>query len=89
MVLFNPVFNWSNNLLWSWVEEVTTGTYNLVSIILNVSFVGLLIQATGLPLPTASLYILFAIMQFTGKVKAKNTSQLINGISSAKIAKMV
>ena len=88
MVLFNPVFNWSNNSLWSWVEEVTTGTYNLESIILNVSFIGLLIQTTGLPLPTASLYISFAITQFTGKVKAKNTSQLINGISSAKIAKV-
>ena len=36
----NPVFSCCNNLLSSWVERVTTGTYSLVSVILNVTPVG-------------------------------------------------
>ena len=45
------------------MNQVVTGTYNFVSVILNVAFVGLLIQTTGLLPPTASLYAFFAIAQ--------------------------
>ena len=47
------------------MNQVMTGTYNFVSIILNVAFVGLLIQTTGLLPPTASLNAFFAIAQFS------------------------
>ena len=47
MVILNPVLNCSKNLLSSLVERVTTGTYNFVSVILNVAFVGLSIAATA------------------------------------------
>ena len=58
IVLLNPVFNCSNNLLSSWVDKVTTGTYNFVSLILNVAPVGALISGTGaLALGSASCVV--------------------------------
>ena len=77
--LLNPDFNCSNNL-WSFsADKVTTGTYNLQSVISNFVFVGELIRfvaAAGgplkaLPTNTHSLY----------QNKINVISQLINGIS--------
>ena len=60
---------------------MTTGTYNFVSVILNVALVGLLISApAGLASRSASLVVLFAITQFPDQVKIRFISQLINGI---------
>ena len=39
-VLLNPDFNISNNLFSFSVDKVTTGTHNLLSVILNVTSVG-------------------------------------------------
>ena len=50
-VLLNLVFNCCNNLFSSSVNKVTTGTYNFVSVILEVTFVELLTTATA-ELPT-------------------------------------
>ena len=46
-VLLNLVFNCSKSFLSFLVDKVTTGTYNVVSVILNVAFVGLSIAATA------------------------------------------
>ena len=77
--LLNPDFNCSNNLLSFSVDKVTTGTYNLESVISNFTLVGGLIRfaaAAGGPLKalstsTHSLY----------QDKINVISQLINGIS--------
>ena len=47
MVLLNPDFNCSKKLLSSFVDEGTTGTYNFVSVILNIAFVGLFTLVTA------------------------------------------
>ena len=44
IVLLKPVLNCSKSLLSSSVDKVTTGTYNFVSVILSVTFVGLSIS---------------------------------------------
>ena len=83
IVLLNPAFNCSNNLLSSSVVKVTTGTYNFVSVILNVVFVGLLTAATaGSVSGSTSLFVLLVVTQFSDQVKIRFVSQLINGISS-------
>ena len=77
--LLNPDFNCSNNLLLFSADKVTTGTYNLQSVISNFVLVGELIRfaaAAGgpleaLPTSTHSLY----------QDKINVISQLINGIS--------
>ena len=77
--LLNPDFNCSNNLLSFSGDKVTTGTYNLQSVISNFVLVGELIRfaaAAGgllkaLPTSTNSLY----------QDKINVISQLINGIS--------
>ena len=62
---------------------MTTGTYNFVSSILNVTFVGLLTAATaGLASGSAFLVVSFVITQFSDQDKIRFISQLINGISS-------
>ena len=62
---------------------MTTGTYNFVSFILNVTFVGLLTAATaGSASGSASLVALLVITQFSDQVKIRFISQLINGISN-------
>ena len=64
-------------------DRVTTGTYIFVSSILNVSFVGLLISATAVSVSgSASLVELLVITKFSDQVRLKDTSQLINGMSS-------
>ena len=57
-----------------------------MSVILNVAFVGLLIPTTAGLFPCAEkalLYALLVITQFLDQFKIKDTSQLINGVSSA------
>ena len=46
MVLLNSVFSCSDNLLSFSGDKVTTGTYNLQSVISKVAFVGLLTSST-------------------------------------------
>ena len=75
----NPDFNYYNNLLSFSTDKVTTGTYNLQSVISNFALVGELIRfaaAAGrplkaLPTSTHSLY----------QDKTNVISQLINGMS--------
>ena len=83
IVLLNLVFNFSQILLSSWADKVTTGTYSFVSVILNVAFNGSLIPSNaGLASGTALQYALLVNTQFSLQVKIKDTSQLINAISS-------
>ena len=78
--LLNPVFNCSKSFLSSSVDKVTTGTYNFISAILNVTFVGLSIAATaGSASEFASLVALLVNTKFSVHVKIRFISQLING----------
>ena len=78
----NTVFNCSKSLLSSSLDKATTGTYNLVSVILNVASVGLLITATaGSASGPASHVALLAITQFSDQGQIRFISQLIYGIS--------
>ena len=84
IALLNPVFNCSNNLLLFSADKVTTGTYNFVYFILKVALVGESSRTSGLS-PCATVTNLFSklvITQFADQLKVKDTSQLINGISS-------
>ena len=58
-------------------DEVTTGTYNYVSVVLNVVHDG----ATIAGLATA-LTVISAKRKFLGQVKISSTSQLSDGIST-------
>ena len=60
-------------------DKVTTGTYNFVSVILNIASDGATI-AGGLLLFPAILVVLSAKIQFFVQVKINSTSQLISGI---------
>ena len=76
IVILNPDFNCSNNLLSLSADKVTTGIYNLESVISNFASVGELIAAAGgplkaLPASTHSLH----------QDKINVISQLINRIS--------
>ena len=83
MVLLNPVLNCSKSVLSLSVDRVTTGAYNFTSVILNVAFFGLLNAATaGSASGSASLGTLLVNTQFSGHVKIKFISLLINGMSS-------
>ena len=85
IVLLNPDFNCSKKLLSSFVDKVTTGTYNFVSVILNVAPIGLLIlDIAGFPLwaRTASLVALLVNTHLSDHVKIRFVSQLINGMSN-------
>ena len=79
IVILNPDFNCSNNLLLFSADKVTTGTYNLQSVISNFTSLGELIQfsaAAGGPLkalPTNTHYLYQDKINFI--------SQLINGTS--------
>ena len=79
IVILNPDFNCSNNLLSFSADKVTTETYNLQSVISNFALVGELIRfaaATGGPLKALpnSAHSLY-------QDKINVISQLINGIS--------
>ena len=80
--LLNPDFRLVNNLISSSLDKVTTGTYNLQSVILSVAPVGALSLTTGGPASTC-LRSKLVITQFLFHFSSKNTSQLINGIFSA------
>ena len=83
IVILNPDFNCSNNLLLFSADKVTTGTYNLQSVISNFASVGEVIAAIGglgcglgaflKALPTSTHYLY--------QYKTNVISQLINGIS--------
>ena len=75
IILLNPAFDCSNNLVSFSVDIVINGTYN--SVILNVKFVGLLIAGLS---PSAAFVALLVNTQFADQVKVKDTSQLISGI---------
>ena len=77
--LLNPDFKLVNNLISSSLDKVTTGMYNLQSVILSVAPVGTL---SLLP-PPMSLCSNLVITQFLFHFNSKDTSQLINGIFSA------
>ena len=79
IVVLNPDFNRSKNLLSFSYDKVTTGTYSFVSFILNVAPVGIFI-AGGFT-PPADLVIISVKTQFLDQVKIKFISQLISGIS--------
>ena len=82
IVLSNPDFSCSKNLLSSCVERVTTGTYNFASPILNVAFVGAFISGiAGLALGSAACATIPVRTQISDHVKIRFISQLINGIS--------
>ena len=62
---------------------MTTRTYNFVSFILNVEFVGLLTAATaGFTTGSAPLVAFLVTTQFSDQIKIRFTSQLNNGISN-------
>ena len=76
IVILNPDFNCSNNLLSFSADKVTTGTYNLQSVISNFALVAEIIAAAGGPLkalPTST--------HFLCQDKINVISQLIHGIS--------
>ena len=79
--LLNTDFKLVNNLISSSLDKVTTGTYNLQSVILSVAPVGALSLTTGGPASTC-LRSKLVITQFLFHFSSKNTSQLINGIFS-------
>ena len=84
IVLLNPALNCSKYLYSFPVDKVTTGTYNFVSVIWNVAFVGLSIAATvGSASGSVSLVALLVNTQFSDYVKIRFISQLINGMFSA------
>ena len=80
IVLLDPVLNCSKSVLSFSVDEVTTGTYNFTSVILNVAFVGLLIAAIASK--SASLVALIVNTQCSDYAKIRLISLLINGMSS-------
>ena len=83
IVLLNPDFNYSKKLLSSFVDNVTTGTYNFVSVILNIAFFGASIFSLAGLSPWAALAVCVVISvktQFSDHVKVKDTSQLIKGM---------
>ena len=76
MVLLNTALNCSKSILSFSVDKVTTGTYNFVSVILNIAFIG----EVSLRVFVLALFSMLVITQFSDQVKIKDTSQLINGI---------
>ena len=61
---------------------MSTGTYNFMSVILNIAVVGLITAATaGSASGPASLAALVVIKQFSYLVKIRFILRLINGIS--------
>ena len=58
-------------------DKVTTGTYNLVSVIWNSNPIGATIAGSS---PSASFVVISAKTQFFDHVNTNSTSQLISGI---------
>ena len=76
----NPAFNYSKSLLSFSVDKVTTGTYNLQSVTLKVA--PLENDHELLDAAVTNLFSKLVITQVADQFKDKDTSQLINGISS-------
>ena len=76
IVLLNPVFNCSKSFESFSFDKVTTGTYNFVSVILNVVPDGATIAVI-----TPAFTVISATTQFLDQVKINSTSQLFSGIS--------
>ena len=83
LVLLNRDFNCSNNLLSFSADKVTTGTYNLKSVISNFASVGDPIVATGGSGYGSGAFLkaLPTNTHFSYQDKIKVISQLINGMS--------
>ena len=77
--LLNLDFKLVNNLISSSLDKVTTGIYNLQSVILSVAPVG---SAVSSPSKTTACCKL-VIAQFLFHFNSKDTSQLINGMFNA------
>ena len=60
------------------LDKITTGTYNLVSVIPNFNSVGATIAES-----TSAFSVISTKTQFFDQVKINSTSQLINGIFKA------
>ena len=80
--LVNPDFKLVNDLISSFLDKVTTGTYNLQSFMARLAPVGGLSLA-GVLAPAIALCYKLVIMQFLFHFNSKDTSQLINGIFNA------
>ena len=79
--LLNPDFNCSNNLLSFSTDKVTTGTYNLQSVISNFAFVGDSIAAIGGLGCGSGAFHFPANTHFSYQDKINIISQLISGMS--------
>ena len=75
IVLLNPNFNYSKSFISFSFDKVTTGTYNVVSVILNSNPVGATIAGLA-----AACIVISAKIQFLDQVKINSISQLISGI---------
>ena len=71
MVLLNPDFSCSKSIMSFSFHKVTTGTFNFVSVISNVAPDGATIAAL---LPSASLFVISAKIQFFDQVKISSIS---------------
>ena len=71
IVTGNPVFNCSNSLLLFSLYKVTTGTYNLQSVITKAALVGLFIPITAGSASGSSLVALLVNTQFLLHLKSK------------------
>ena len=80
--LVNPDFKLVNNLISSFLDKVTTGTYNLQSFIASVAPVEAPSNTGGGPAST-SLLSKLVITQFLLHFNSKDTSQLIYGMFNA------
>ena len=78
--LLSPDFKLVNNLISSSLDEVTTGIYNLQSVILSVALVGPSSLLAVVPINFSSKLI---ITQFLFYFNSKDISQLINGMFNA------
>ena len=77
--LLNPDFELVNNLISSFLDKVTTGTYTLKSFIASVASVGAVVFPPSKFTPCCKL----VIMQFLSHFNSKDSSQLINGLFNA------
>ena len=75
LVLLNPDFNCCKSLISFSFDKITTGTYNFVSVILNVEPDGATIAESA-----SASTVISAKTQFLDQVKINSTSHLINGI---------
>ena len=78
ILFLNPDSSYSKSFTSFSFDKVTTGTYNFVSVILNVAPDGATIARLA---PCTALIVISAKTQFLDQVKINSTSQLVNSIS--------